>query len=55
MPVNLRIDFLPTYLQKPLEQLWFRLTIPNDLIKITRCDNFGKPSIAGFNWKIENS
>lgn len=44
-PKDLRIDALPTYLQPSMDDIWFELSIPDYLIKITRCDGTGKPSI----------
>lgn len=54
-PVNLRINALPTYLQRSMDDIWFQLNIPDYLIKITRCDERGKPSIAGNKWKVEQT
>lgn len=52
-PVNLRIDALPEYLQSSMDDIWFNLDIPDNLIKITRCDEVGKASITGNKWKVE--
>jgi len=30
-PVNLRIDSLPTYLKRSMDDIWFQLTIPEQL------------------------
>lgn len=50
-PRDLKIDLLPLYLQKSMDEIWFQLHIPNDLTKITRCNDIGKSSINGNNWK----
>lgn len=54
-PVNLRINALPTYLQRSMDDIWFQLNIPDYLIKITRCDESGRPSIVGNKWKVEQT
>jgi len=54
-PVNLEIDALPTYLKRSIDDIWFQLNIPEHLIKITRCDEKGKPSINGSKWKVEQT
>ncbi len=54
-PVHLQVDALPTYLQRSMEDIWFQLNIPERLIKITRCDETGKPSIIGSKWKVEQT
>lgn len=52
-PVNLKIDALPTYLKRSMDDIWFKLDIPDNLIKITRCDEVGRASITGNKWKVE--
>ena len=37
------------------DDIWFQLDIPDYLIKITRCDETGKPSITGNKWKVEQT
>ncbi len=54
-PVNLRVDALPIYLQRSMDDIWFQLNVPDYLIKITRCDETGRPSIAGNKWKVEQT
>ncbi len=54
-PVNLQIDALPIYLKRSMDDIWFKLEIPNYLIKITRCDQSGKPSMSGNQWKVEQT
>lgn len=54
-PVNLRIEALPTYLQRSMDDIWFKLNVPDYLIKITRCDETGKASIIGSKWKVEQT
>lgn len=53
--VNLRVDALPTYLQRSMDDIWFQLNVPDYLIKITRCDANGKASITGSKWKVEKT
>lgn len=54
-PVNLRIDELPAYLQRSMDDIWFKLNVPDHLIKITRCDANGNASIRGNKWKVEKT
>lgn len=54
-PVYLKIDSLPTYLKRSIDDMWFQLDIPDHLIKITRCDETGKPLIIGSKWKVERT
>ncbi len=54
-PVNLSLDPLPVYLRKSMSEIWFPLNVPDNLIKITRCDNYGKPSITGTKWKVDRT
>jgi len=54
-PKDLKIHALPTYLQRSMDDIWFELNIPDYLIKITRCDETGKPSINGSKWKVEQT
>ena len=54
-PRDLRIDALPIYLQRCMDDIWFQLNIPDYLIKITRCDEKGKASIIGSKWKVEQT
>ena len=54
-PLNLRVDILPTYLQQPIENLWFKLELPEYLIKITRCDEGGNSCKEGSKWKVERT
>jgi len=53
--VHLQVDALPIYLQRSMDDIWFQLNIPEHLIKITRCDETGKPSIIGSKWKVEQT
>lgn len=54
-PVNLKLDALPTYLKRSMDDIWFQLNVPDYLIKITRCDETGRPSIVGNKWKVEQT
>jgi hypothetical protein len=55
MPRDLKLDCLPLYLYRPMNYIWFPLNIPDNLIKITRCNDLGKPSINGLKWNIEKT
>jgi len=54
-PRQLNINSLPSYLKRSIDDIWFKLSIPNDLVKITRCNEAGRASISGEYWKIEST
>lgn len=54
-PRNLKIEALPEYLRKSVPDIWFELTVPDNLVKITRCNELGRPSITGTKWKVERT
>jgi len=54
-PRALKLDVLPPYLHRAMENIWLPLNVPDGLIKITRCNQSGRPSKEGVNWKIEST
>lgn len=52
-PRDLKIEVLPAHLRRSMEDIWFELKIPNDLVKITRCNQLGKVDINGMMWRVE--
>ena len=54
-PRDLKIDALPAYLRRSMEDIWFELNVPNNLQKITRCNDNGKADIIGTKWKVEKT
>ena len=54
-PTNLRVDALPIYLQGSMDDICFKLCMPDYLVKITRCNENGKLSISGTKWKVERT
>jgi len=49
---NLETSALPEWMLKDDDLIWLSLDIPNDLVKVTRCDKSSQPSVAGDFWKI---
>ncbi len=49
---NLDTSGLPLWMIKNDDLVWLPLELPNDLVKVTRCDKNSRPSVGGDYWKI---
>lgn len=45
----------PAWLKRDGEVTWIEMPIPDNLQRITRCDESGRPSISGTFWKVAGS
>lgn len=49
---NLITDTLPSWMLRNGNLIWMQLEIPDDLLKVIRCEGNRRPSINGLFWKI---
>jgi len=52
---NLTTNTLPEWMLHQGKLNWLQLEIPNNLVKVIRCDQNLRPSIDGMFWKIESN
>uniref|UniRef100_UPI0032174419 hypothetical protein n=1 Tax=uncultured Draconibacterium sp. TaxID=1573823 RepID=UPI0032174419 len=54
-PGRLDLTKVPRFMKPNGDIPWMNLEIPNDLQKVTRCDQFGNNSNVGLYWKVERT
>lgn len=52
---KLKTDSVPTFMKFNGNIPWMKLSVPDDLHKVTRCDSLGKDCITGDYWKVEKT
>ena len=52
---NLNINAVPEFMKVNGNIPWMKLSVPNGLQKVTRCDSLGKDCITGDYWKIDKT
>jgi len=51
-PKNIDASGWPSWMRPDSQPTWIELPVPDNLLKVTRCDENGKPQQAGGHWKV---